>query len=275
MKKEKQKTRYFGFPIIGLLIATVIMPAVSLILAFVSLLGGLIAIFTSELLPPMIAILVIVLLGTLLVGSISSILINALISNVYRQARTIFCTLYIAVLFPACLIATILLFCTAVGIPTFFDEQVKSVLTLILNLDNDFCRFLNDNIFKGEPAQFAVLACSFTASLTLSLILFRKYFSEFACEKCKRGFMMIDEGTYKKIHTRTQAEFKKTKGHWTTSTGRITSGLDGADISVSTYVPGTTEFKGVYKYSTVMGSSRCRCCGNTHTNFSERSERIL
>ena len=139
-------------------------------------------------------------------------------------------------------------------------------------MKKELAEFFKSENFNNEYFFFTY----FGISMLVLIAHYIKNFKEECCETCRRGYMMgLSTVTYGKSYTK--AEFDTKEGHWEERNAEVTStgGLYRANVTYDHYVPGTTEFKGVYKYTRKTFTHSCPICGKKKSSETESRDRIL
>lgn len=274
--EKKNKIRYWGLPLTGTTLVAIILAVAAFVVGLVSLVpAALVDAFFKDPKATLITALVVSFIGTLIVGYlIVNFVCISILEKIHRQALSIFFYIYTVALLLASLFLLVSTFNIATGSSFFFSETIKNGIIAFFSSEIELIREISSSFLGDDPIMMSQLICSACASFIVSTVVLLVVFKDCACPRCKRGFMMVSAGS-KVLASNTHAEYKKTSGHWETSKGTISSGLDTATYTVNTYVPGRKEFKGIYRDETVYSAYKCRCCREPKGNVSSFTKKIL
>ena len=293
-KKEKPpkppkppKMKFKGHPFLSLLLISIVILLVSFVLCFVSIfVAGFLSAFISNeaavLIIMGIALILLILIGSFFIKTIVSY--DYMLEATYGQARTIWFNLYAFILINVNLFVVL----TSLSGPMnweFIPEELQSLpFTLVASLEEalDFglIELLTESEYKlylREGFSGSTFFLFFYAlSMIFTFVTFIPLYLEESCLKCGRAFIMNYDFT-KITGSYTRAEFEKTSGYWTekTATVSVPGQSQNATVTYDAYVPGKTEFRGVYKYTDKVSQSHCPICGREKTFHWTSSDRIV
>ena len=288
--KEQERQKFWGNPIIGLILVTPFFLAPPAVSGFVAMLGAglfdaFLEIFFGVKWPALVILIGIALtwflsfMVSLIFGPIKKIILRI----TYRQASTIFFKVYFIGFHCIVGILSIGMIENYLGYYSLLlgrlsDLVIGGALTIESYLGWGALQWFAENAASLSSEYFNLFLLLATIGTLPGLRWFREVsFDKAACQKCKRAYIMRCD-SFEEGESTYRAEFSKKSGYWETQTANISeaSGLGNQyKINYKEYVPGTTDFEGIYKHTEVAQKYKCPICGETKNDFYTRKDRVL
>ena len=289
-QKKPPKPRVWGLPLIGLLVLTLLLTVMSLILTFVAfivamLVEGVIGNFVDMSVGALLIVMsVVCILAIAIINSFLSIeLPDMILPNIYRQGRTVWFILYFIATFGGALITISGVVSNAWELELFTAPLVNHLNTAIASfVDSSFGEALLEEM---GPEAYAELVSPAVVDIILFLnalfyaglfLMFVPNFINESCMRCGRAYIMDYVGT-SNGGSRTRAEFEETSGYWRENKASVSvpGQLYNTTVTYDTYVPGKTEFKGVYRYTDKTTRTCCPLCHKEKTFYWTSRDKLL